>query len=685
MAKRFFKVPVPVVLKILLCFFVSFFPKWYLNALTESDDVDSALVYLNRAYSFYTSGKFEYAHTAVNEGISCSDTVADLFYLRALLYEEENYPAADILKSASEAFEKKRTWFRFDPGPAAVFTSDLLVETRRYQEALSLLDSRVLYPSPDADLLRCRIYYSEGAVSVARNFFTAASKRWSSDDRFPLLFFQFEEPLLDTDSPEKLVMETASWIISAWNIVFNPDVSAELSLAAVPFINTLDSDSARMVMRRIWYMDGTKSLPDYYAAKAVLEAFKAGLIAGEEAVNTFFEYSASGISLRDLSAFCSAALNDEEACVKIAEKLSQYDGLISEDSNNDCIPDSFVSYRLGRPSSAVYDLNQDGYQDMIIECGFGEPVSVIIPSGDIAVEYDTYPFPSSVKTGSMMYSLRRKSVQISPVEPAQFNFGFLTSSFFFLNPSEDFVFPSHKNLASAAVSSVAAEYEPSFSEQENAYNEIFMETVYDGQGNPLSSRQIKNGAVFSRTVYKNGIPFESERDENGDNFFERKIFYDDEGKVLSISVDTDCDKFPDYTENFNEDGSLHISWFEDGKFLPAVQWTKMPDGSSSAVWLHPETSIPVTVLFQDGDGKETGGSFTVSYRGNSRKIIYDEASGFWWFDNIPQKSIEIASLVNSRINLIDSPVVSLTVELEKGFVYVVKIGGRIFAEIIYAG
>ncbi len=674
MAKQFFKIPSFVFLKIVFCFLVLFSSFRYLNAQTGTDDVENALVYFDRAYSFYNSGNLEFAHTALDEGISCSDTVADLFYLRALLYTEENYPAADILNAASGAFAGNRTWFRFDPAPASVFTAGLLVETGRCQEALRILDTWALHPSPDADLLRCRIYYGEGALPAARGFLASSLKRWSSDYRFPLLFFQFESRGLSADASGGQVMETAAEIISSWNIIFNPDVNPELSLAALPFIKAVDEDSALMVLRRIWYMDGRKSLPDYCVPRAVVEAFSAGLIAGEEAVDAFFECGDYGFSVSDLSGFCAAAADDEEACIKTAERLSEYDGIISDDSNNDLIPDSFVSYRLGRPASAVYDLNQDGYQDIIVECGFGEPVSVIMPSGDIAVEYDSYPFASSVKSGNTLYSIRPKALRISPVEARPFDFGFLTPSFFFLSPVDGFAFPSSGSLASASVSSMET------LEEEGA--EISVETVYDGQGRPLHSMQVREGDVFSRTVYKNGIPFESERDDDGDNFFEKKIFYNGEGDIISISVDSDGDKIPEYTENFNGDGSLHISWFEDGLSVPSVQWTKMRDGSSSAVWLHPETSIPVTVLFQPGNSPAGMDTFTVSYRGGSREIFFDSVSGFWWFDNIPEGSSGIASAVNSMLDRENSPVVALSLESGNGFVYVVKVGGKIFAEFI---
>lgn len=651
----------------------------------ENADVESALVYLNRASAFLNSGDVEFAHTAVNDGISCSDTVADLFYLQAVLYSKEGYPLADVLASAHEAFQDGRHWFRFDREIAAVFTAGLLVETARYQEALALLNGGSSRASADADSLRCRIYYASGNIPAAREMISMALKRWSSDIRFPLLFFQFENPVDSTGGfgrgPDVFqAFEIATEIVASWNILHNADADASLSLQALPFVASVDPDAASMIVRRLWYMGGREALPDDLAPAAVTAAFREGLLGGSEAVDAFFERRADGIALQDLLAFCSAALvdvNDAAACEEIAAVLSAYDGVVFDDVSGDRVPDSFVSYKQGRPYSAVYDVNQDGYQDMVVDCAFGEPVSLVIPGVDFSVEYRSYPSPSMVKTGDTVYSMRPNGFAVSPISVRPFDFGFLTSDFFFLSPDAGFAPPDKARLAEAAVSSMETT-------SGSDGGEIRVETVYDEFGRPFSVRKTRDGSVFSDCVYRDGLPFEERLDEDGDEYFEKRVFYDGGGRIVSLSVDVDKDSAPDYTENFNDDGSVLVCWYEDGASDPAVRWTKMPDGRASAVWLHPETAIPVTVVFQNAGGpQENENAFTVTYRGETRDIVYDGESGFWWFERVPAGSREIASSVAAAINQTDSPVVSVYVPVETGIVYVVKAGGKTFAEFMY--
>lgn len=654
-----------------------------LPAQTGEADTEAALAYLDHAAARYASGHYTEAAAAVENGISCSAQVADFFYLNALLLVQQDAPAADVLEQAEQAFADGRLWFRFDPAPAALFTASAQVKTGRYTEASALLDQYAAAAGvpADAQLLRCEIAYAADGSSSARDLLSAALRRWPSDSRFPVLFFRMETPGLNGTVPEDRILALASEILSVWNIADNPDAPAELSLLSVPFLRILQPEAVSRTVRRIWYMDGLASLPATAAPFAAVEAFRERLITGGEVLDAFFLYQEEGIPVEALEYLCAAAETFPEPEIRegIAARLSEYGGVLSADTNGDGIADTRVSYRLGRPYSVFYDRNQDGYPEMLAECGFGEPVSVFFPPQNAAAEYERYPYPVSVKSGSAFFFLRPESLALAPVTVQGFDFGFLSPEFFFLLPDSRFVFPPENLLASCSVSSVQTE---SVTREDGSVSEIRTEISYTETGLPASAREICGGMLTARTVYKDGTPDVRECDSDGDGCFEKQIVYgrgETEGET-SVFVDTDGDQVFDYSETFFPDGSFTACWFAEGTEEPVVQWTKNADGGSRAVWMHPESGLPVNVVFSVAGSAEEEPSFSVSYRGAEQRMVQDPGSGVWWFSSIPENGAEASQAVRAAFQAQSAAAVSLDVPFGGSRIHAVKIGGMIFAE-----
>ena len=114
-----------------------------------------------------------------------------------------------------------------------------------------------------------------------------------------------------------------------------------------------------------------------------------------------------------------------------------------------------------------------------------------------------------------------------------------------------------------------------------------------------------------------------------------------------------------------------------------MQWVKAANGTSSAVWLHPESGEEVTARFDALASSGEGGSFSVTYQGETRSASYDAESGLWWLDgrSLPA-SADVAGTA-LRLKQSGLPIVFSDVGFEGGYVRVLKIGGYLFAETVY--
>ena len=667
-------------------------------AQSGEDGLEPALEYLDNAISLYNAGDAVNARRSVEAGLLYSDLPADLFYLKAVLLSDSGAPRGDVLDSAFASFsgENKR-WFRFETEPAAVFAASLLADTGRYSDALSLLDRFAAEVSVDTSYIRCKIAYLQGNVNQARNAVNAALRLWPSDTRFPLLFFQFErfhrlDPVAGgranvrelSGDAGKRAFEIASWIVRAWNILGSPDAPIEISLAAVPFLRQASPLDAARVIRRLWNMDGFNALSPQTAPFLAVEALRENIASDDEALSAFFSLgeSESGIPLDAVELLGSLAVNaaGRELREEIEHRLSGFSGLISADSNGDFIVDTQIAYRLGRPHSAVYDTNQDGYPDITAECGFGEPVSIIFPQLNVTVDYQAYPYATSVRLGDTVFVLRSGSFSCAPLSASNLLSKFLSPNFFYLTASSSFNLPKEKELAADAVLKIENDTVPALN---GAPLALRRETFYDEKGLAASQREIINGAVVTRTIFRGGRPAECSKDNDGDGHFETKIVYSASGDE-TLLVDTDGDMIFEYSETRGADGSARQAWTEPGSDAPAVQWITAADGTSSAVWLHPESGAEVTARFDALASLGEGGSFSVSCLGETRSASYDADTGLWLLDGrVPPASADVAGAA-SRLKQSGLSIVFSDVGFEGGFVRVLKIGGYLFAETVYA-
>ena len=666
-------------------------------AQADADGLGPALEYLDSAISLYNSGDAQGARRSVEAGLLYSDIPSDLFYLKAVLLSGADAPRGDVLSAAFEAFGGNRRWFRFEAEPAAVLAASLLADTGRYSEALSLLDSFAAEVSADTSYIRCKIAYLRGNVAQARGAVNAALRLWPSDTRFPLLFFQFEafhrlDPLARgrmnassiSGGARAQAFEIASWIVRAWNILGSADAPIEISLAAVPFLRQASPLDAARVIRRLWNMDGFGALSPQTAPFLAIEALRENIASEDEALEAFFGLGqgANGIPLDAIEYLGALAANaaGQELREEIAHRLSGFDGVISADSNGDFILDSRISYRLGRPHSAVYDTDQDGYPDITAECGFGEPVSVLFPQLSAAVEYQAYPYATSVKLGDAAFVLRSGTFSCAPLSASNLQSGFLSPNFFYLMADSSFNLPKEKDLAADAVLKIENDTVAALNGAELA---LRRETFYDENGLPASQREIIDGAVVTRTIFRGGRPAECVKDKDGDGQFETKVVYGAGGDE-TLLVDTDGDMIFEYSETRGADGSVRQAWIDADGSSPAVQWIKMPDGASLAVWRHPESGEEVTARFDALASLGTGGSFSVSYQGQTRRASYDAKAGLWLLDGRTPPALADVASAASRLKQSGLPVVFSDVGFEGGFVRVLKIGGYLFAETVYS-
>ncbi|ULQ60481.1 tetratricopeptide repeat protein [Brucepastera parasyntrophica] len=602
--------------------------------------------------------KWDLASNEARTGASFDPRLADFSYVEALCLTAIGAARADILEQLELSLNPDLFWRRYNNNDAVRLTARLYAETCRYDEALALLDSITDMPTADADYIRIFSLYGAGRISEARDAAVFALDRWPFDCRFPRIVLQRE----NSTGEDASASELTALVLSRLHIWEKLD--RELFLYAVRFEPDPKNRERYIRMYRGMGNSDLNNSAQRLLQLSCIIALENGTLTEKEAIDELFSYENDGIEISNLVAL-SSLTGSRENREYLASLLDNYSGILIDDTNNDGITDTFISYELGRPKQVVFDPDQDGYPDYTVNCDYGTPVEITLRNKEVLISYDLYPVIESVKNTPREYILNPGAFSWNPVSWTRIEELLPEITFYIFRLSEQHAFPGEEEIIQRSAF---------YLETEKASPDSELRVVLE-KGMPVLSEFRETGMLVSWTSFANGMPVLTKEDRNNDGYFETTIIFNRDGSISSIQIDQNANRINEYEEFYYPDGSFSIHWDTDEDGTADIIWRKDALGREQTEWVHPSTGLPVVVTVENG--------IPVSVLSGSSyfPVVKDPKEHLWWLGNIPENSSDLSKKLIDFFNRSAASVVSITVKIDEKIVYAVSTGGFLYAEI----
>lgn len=649
------------------------------SATVKTINTAAAVNCLNKATEAFSAEQWNTAVFYADLGIAYDASIADFYYITAVCYAHQDRSVADQLKFVEDACLPDFSWRYYNKNDAALLCASLYARTKRYNEALAILQE-LDENKADIDYVRLLCYYGLGKKAEARNLVAEALDKWAFDFRFAAAFLYNEKDVPKTNISKviakKIITRSYVWENS------NPEILVLLA----PFESDSSETIRRLKMYREMYARFTGSYTPqdlYVRSYALLLSLQYRLISEKTAVEEFFDmdamFTTAGTETKikakaffapHLEQLCRVIV-DENLRATIARNIVSYRHCIftgDEYAN----PTTIIFYESGRPSRAIIDMNADNQPDITVTCNFGIPTE-ITSADNTTIRYDEYPQVRQISVDQVTYVMRPatlvyKPVTLQPLNLGLFNIASAYSNLYIITKNETQPELSKKTLVKAAVyvtlpSSLIPE----------AYDKVLL-----NKGEALSSQTFVGESVVANAQYKNGIIRRQVCDRDGDGYFETVRAFDKQGNLELVKVDINRDTLYEYTEKHESDGTVQKMWDsnEDGKW--EVLYIQKGD-YASVQWVHPITHEIVQVEYKDNLPT------TISYLGVQKDLVPNADNSFFWVGEEPTPqtlSNEIRDYIIKYFNQSACEIVSYSVSINGFNIFAVKSEGVIFAQII---
>lgn len=650
------------------------------SQITEAElhqvNTSYALRYLQEAAVRYADGNYKETLDYVEKGLSYDASFADFFYLKAQCLLRLNATRADCVEAAEQAVTSGLNHRIFSEDDMILLLSRLYTETKRYTQALSLLET-LTFSSADSDFYSAVALYGVQRDEQAREVIEASLTRWSFDVRFPKLFFLQERTKPITRSGKNL----AGTLLQQLYVWIEKDPS--LAVYAAPFDPNPQENHRRLKVYRNMHTADDRELDAQTRLAAILAELRYGVIDEKVAVKEFFAVkTADPLSIYEKIPV-SVMYSDQliELChitgmvsvrKSISEQLKTFTGVMLEDNNHDGLSSAAVFFENGRPVSAFFDPNQDEEYDYQVICNFGTPDRIFTLKNGYHVQYDSYPAVHSItqKTKKQEYMMRPLALKWEPVNQIELDLRLRDTdseapAFFTLRLRDSArLLQEHDFIFSALYCE-----EPSLSEKGT------MVRTHFEKGQIISAETKKGAETISFAQYRNGIIVQKKVDYDGDGFFELLEQYDRQGMIERISVDINKNKLFEYYELYKTDGTIIKNWDANEDGSPEIQYTLFQSGDATTVWKHRYSGKQVTVYYKKG----TPERLTIGARNVS--LIKERSHELYWLEMRPSFSDKIAQKITELLEQNTSEVESCTVMIGNYELYAVRSGGAIFVQL----
>ncbi|MGN0728616.1 tetratricopeptide repeat protein [Treponema sp.] len=598
----------------------------------------TALRCLETASNYIFDKNWEAAKSQACFGIAYDDSVSDLWYVYAVAENALGKTKAAVLLLIEKAINCD-SWSNYNRDNARLLYADILCDTGRMSEALAVLDSQPFLYSSDSELIRIKALYrlkDSASVSKARNKIDGARRIYSSDVRFPLVFFKNENP--SDENP--VVKRLASFFVS--QLDFYSQKEADIS--ELEIYSALFAQSEEKI--RILKSFNAKEFRNPLYAQ---EAFKENLIGWKEAADYIFSFADKKIDFELFRNFI-LLLSDENSIEYVKKYLEAFSGEFSFDIDGDGIENLTALFSRGRPMEISFDQNQDGEPEWTVSCDFGIPVSGYSSRFKMNFQWGGFPFlhcAEFFKDGMPVekFNFAPESLSWSPVQIEK-------DSAVSEKYGIDFFVPVLKADEVAFNISdfldAASGFEVLLSSGEKIHFMLLNGNLHQALYYTV------NGALYAQAVFENNVPVLRSADFDNDGIFETTEFYgidsdkkmkfhsmEDERQIVKnlfglpfenaefylkmIQVDRNRDTVPDFTEEYLENGGKISSWDTDDDGNWDLRYVAYSDGitEESMFYTVPGHSL-VTVRF------ENGVPVKVSNGDENLFVFKDSDSDFYW-------------------------------------------------------
>lgn len=693
----------------LICFFCqNLFCQTYQNSASIANR-RTAIRYLQLAKQNFSDKKWNEAESASKIGLAYDDSIADLWYINAAAKMNRGDKKSEVLSLVSKSLSGGGDWVDYNRDGARILYADLLCSTRKFSEAVSVLDQNPFIYSSDAEFIRAKAYYNERtseSIEKARLKIDAARRVYPKDWRFPRLFYSFEYALLNENSgdenfkADELVQKIADSFFASISNYSKSD--AEIELLSSFFV---ENPEQKLRSVKAFNARGEKS-PLYPAL-----ALEFGLIDERAALDYFYGFSDKSVFLPVLRQFIKS-IKDGENKKELCEYLNSYSGTLLIDTDGDLAANMTVKYERGRPMSISYDADEDDENDWSCECDFGVPLNLSLASPPLKIAYENWPFIRQVgynlssensSLGNLSFDIVADSLAWCPfsIEAEQTARKELGIDFFIpaIDNSKNLALSAEKIIESAMSCTVPSKERKNASVTVALLNGLAQEAVYSADGKTYAVAKFENGLPVNRLVDMDGDGIFETAEEYGASadLNENFISKDDEMQNItnlfalsgshpgiylkSITIDKNGDTIPDFMEEYTAGGGKISSWDSnsDGKW--DIRYVKLPsqDGKihEQSMFYEPLKNKIVTVESVDGVPVD------VKSGGENLSVFKGENENFYWLSEkneaAASKSFSEQKIIE-KVNHIDSQGVCIIVEDESERFIAVRIEGKIFAE-----
>ncbi|MCM1322022.1 MAG: hypothetical protein NC041_08155 [Bacteroides sp.] len=661
---------------------------------TEKQWRISAEKYAEAAVAHFAAGRYSDAFFSAKTGLSYSDDISDLWYVKSAAGAFTGIPKARQRIFLEKAFALD-SWVNNIEENAKLFYADLLSEICLEQQALEVLAEISGADTAEILFIKIKSLYRIHDISAARKFTAEAVKRFPEDSRFRKIFFAYENPdavNMSADGDEEFA-SLAEKILADISVFAQTD--PECILAAVPF-----SDNGRILLDM--YAENTE--PRQRSIYYPLEAYRTGLADAMTAAGLFADCAASygTIPFRALENLLHAysGSGEDEAVSAIEDFLLNFSGSIWFDTNGSGLKNLNAEYAAGKLTAVSYSRLQDDVDTWKLICADGMPQAIEL-AGGADMRYGVFPavrscFFRDIDTAAFFFP---DTVFWTPVLFSSPDF--LPDSAFQIPrlPADAAAFPRENFWQ------VVSELDQPVSGTKQCRNTMsFSDAV------PLYAEFSENGKIYAKMQYEAGLPSVCSVDADKDGFFElnERYAFDPEFRYSphdaneksalyarifgifpakdgiycrKISGDLNRDSKTDYEIEYHSGGICVQRWDSAYSGVFDCGCETMPSAAADAseyisVWFtNHVTGKKVSVHFRGGH------PFSVETDGVSLPVIKEPSADIYWIGSAC--SSKAAETVLREINRADASGVYIDIEesSEPKKIYAVKFDRFCFAEI----
>lgn len=555
---------------------------------------------LKLAENYLSSKSWGNALSQADLGLAYDSSISDLLYIKAVAKLGLEEPRADVISLVMKALTEGE-WVDYNRDSARILYADLLSDIGEIDQAISVINAKPFIYSSDAEYIRIKCYYkmnSDESIKKAREKINSARKIYSNDTRFPRLFFKYEfNSLLN----EKKYINDASIIEDSL-----VKIIADSFIAKIP---EYDNPDAELEMYAILFAKGEQK-------RRLLQAFTAhglehplyagaalscGILSEQEAWDYFTKFANDSIDIK-LFGTIIPFISNELTIESIKQYLNSYEGMITVDTDNDCVSNLFINYSRGRSQILKWDQNNDDIFEYVSEFDFGVPTRLNVTQGYVDLEYGSYPYivnaiyKNDSLVPSAFFYLADETFAWSPfniqcLDIIKENIGF------------DFFVPYINDSCPELNENYLLKYCSSYKVPSKEYDDAMIYFTV-AEGLPQTAEYSINGIVYAQAFFENGYPVTRAVDNNGDGIFETvetfgfdvdnsmNISIEDQEQLMTnlfglpmsssglyvkmIQIDENGDTVPDFSEEYIEYDGKISSWDYDGDGNWDVRYKRYP-------------------------------------------------------------------------------------------------------------